>query len=81
MSIRLTELCFRLSHDVDSRVRLIGQQCLRSYDEFHGLRYANLSARDAQHITAVADAARAGDANRAQFLDEAAGVVRSYLPN
>ncbi|HEX5437373.1 MAG TPA: hypothetical protein VFW98_09435 [Gemmatimonadaceae bacterium] len=82
MALLLTELCFRLSHDTDDHVRFIGQQCLRSYDEFAGLRYAGLTAFDASHLAAAARKARAHrDTTRAQLLDEAVRVVRGLLPN
>ena len=82
MTIPLTELCFRLSHDVDAGVKIIGQQCLRAYDEFAGLRYAGLTPRDSRHLSAAAQAARAnGESERARLLDEATRLVRSYLPH
>ena len=82
MTIPLKELCFRLSHDVDAGVKIIGQQCLRAYDEFAGLQYAGLTARDSRHLAAAAQAAHAnGDAERANLLDEAVRLVRSYLPH
>jgi hypothetical protein len=82
MTIPLTELCFRLSRDVDADVKAIGQQCLRAYDEFAGLRYAGLTPGDSRHLAAAAQAARANhDPERAKLLDEAVRVVRSYLPH
>ena len=82
MTTPLTELCFRLSHDVDAGVKHIGQQCLRAYDEFAGLRYAGLTPWDSRHLAAAAQAAHGkGDLERAELLDEAVRLVRSYLPH
>ena len=82
MTMPLTELCFRLSHDVDAGVKIIGQQCLRAYDEFAGLRYAGLTSRDSRHLATAAQAAHAkGESERAKLLEEAVRLVRSYLPH
>jgi hypothetical protein len=82
MTMPLTELCFRLSHDVDARVQAIGRQCLRAYDEFAGLRYAGLTSRDSRHLEAAAKVARAShDRERSKLLDEALRLVRHYLPH
>jgi hypothetical protein len=70
----------RLAHDSDAGIREIGQRCMREYDEFAGMKYAHLTARDAALVTAAAQRARAGnDVARATLLDSALLMIRNAL--
>jgi len=81
MATQLLDLCYKLSHDASPIVQGIGRQCLRTYDEFQGLRYAGLTNRDLGSLTDAAVDARAHEQTvRALLLDEAVIVVRALLP-
>jgi hypothetical protein len=76
----IVQVSSRLAHDSDAGIREIGQRCMREYDEFAGMKYAHLTARDAALVTAAAQRARAGnDDARATLLDSALLMIRSAL--
>jgi len=76
----IVQVSSRLANDSDAGIREIGKRCMREYDEFAGMKYAHLTARDAALVTAAAQRARAGDEHdRADMLDSALLLIQSAI--
>lgn len=76
----MVQLCGKLLRDSDAGIREIGKRCMREYDEFSGMRYAHLTARDRDCVAAAARAARTSDdPERAGLLDAAELMISEAL--
>jgi hypothetical protein len=73
-------LCTKLAHDRDLRVQEIGKRCLAAYNEFVGMRYANLTTRDEeQFVAAVRAANESEDVDRAALLQAGLDMIGADL--
>lgn len=79
-SVATVQLCVRLGREADPDVRAIARRCLAAFTEFTGLRYARLTAAEAQRLQALAETARlAEDPERASLLEAGAAMILEQL--
>jgi hypothetical protein len=76
----VAQLCVRLGDELEPGVREIGRRCLAAFTEFTGLRYARLTAADAERLSLAARQARALDEEeRAALLEDGARMIHAEL--